>query len=875
MKKTEKSLLNTKVKDLTPEILSQLEKPLGTFDRPFPMWGTQRVEENGITEPRQVLSPIKSNDDPMRVLSERPYKEVMALAYCDMPVPSMLPMFKEGLERRLPESNNKTQFFIGDPGHGKSFLGAMQGKLRTDRTVEIFDCGDKNMNEILFEMVLDFGAGDALPMAIDKRLKAGTLQPLSLGLLDQLNALESGETPIVTHDSKGRTVVDWELLRTGSAEKIETAFQILTKISRVESLEGAGGNSLGMNSQYGPLVRAFIEDREIVLDEYNKMRKGSDNGLQTVWQFMIGEKTSCTVENPLKNKDASAGPSYFTFNRDEMGTGFFVTLTGNKTEDGMTTHSLNKSAYDRLQPTTLPDPDVRDWQHRISQLMTGMPVSTLHEIFKDSADAAPDDFGDWLLSMRREKARIEGVPLSEFQETLLVNWQDTVRASEGMANVLSKWASYTTVDTVTDLFDEVDDEYSKKEGMSFRRIKSLLEGAIAIHPKMQPVDAPVNVKFGDWSKQPVLPEKVVENPSLNFGTRLVDALDTLIHDKATAVGKTKLAEKLNSAMKEFGMRDIDLKDAQRSKVQSVEDSLNMSAFSDRDMSKQAVMARKTFCEYLRQVDPMIQGEDEDIITVKKIRDALEHIKLKSAEETKSLFTVNRDHATLAASPLEGAVIEDNALYEIEDKEMSVSIQNLVHHDDFMAALALPVVGKQNLSAIWDKNIRALNEVREQAGENDNTSSVGAIDDALLVAENASPYGVATTTLCVRYNDGAAGDDDHDVSVHIVHNADRDKTLIVGEAAPSKLFSAFKEAGITYVNRNDPSAKEKVDVALKEMTRNMPDDVNVRLIDAFKYRNDVPIEEDSSRKASFSELLVDKSIDIFQGKYLTKSNKPSV
>jgi hypothetical protein len=875
MKKTEKSLLNTKIKDLTPEIVAQLEKPLGTFDRPFPMWGTQRVDQGGgVVELKQVLSPIKNNDEPMRVYSERPYKEVMALAYCDMPVPSMLPILKKGLERRAPESANKTQFVIGDPGHGKSFLGAMQGKLRSTQSVEIFDCGDKNMNELLFEMVLDFGAGDALPMAIDKRLKAGTLQPLSMGLIGQLNGLGGATEVIVTTDDKGRTIVDWELLRTGSAEKIESAYQILTKISKVEALDGAAGNALGMNSQYGPLIRWYIEGREGVLDEYNKMRKGTDNGLQTVWQFMIGEIPNCTVENPLKNKDSAAGPSSFTFRRDDMKAGFFLTLTGNKTEDGVTTHSLNKSAYDRLAPTTLPDPDMRDWQHRICQLMTGMPVSTLYAVFKESADTDPDGFGEWLVDMRQEKARMEGVPLSAFQETLLVNWQKTVRATEGLANVLDKWATLTGQNIPPELFEEVDEEYSKKEGMSFRKVKHLLEEAIAIHPKMQSADAPVHVKFGDWFKQPVLAEKVVENPSLNFGTRLVDALDEMIHDKTTALGKTILGEKLNVAMREFGMRDIDLKDAERSKVQSVEDSLNMSAFSDRDLGKQAVMARKTFCEYLRQVDPEIQGEDEDIITVKKIRDALEHIKKQSAEETKSLFFVNRDHATLSASPVEGAVIEDNALYEIEDKEMSVSIQNLVHHDDFMAALALPVVGKQNLSAIWDKNIRALNEVREQAGENDNTSSVGAIDDALLVAENASPYGVATTTLCVRYNDGA-GEDDHDVSVHIVHNADRDKTLIVGESAPSKLFSAFKEAGITFVNRNDPSAKEKVEAALKEMTRNMPDDVNVRLIDAFKYRNDVPIEEDAGRKASFSELLVDKSIDIFQGKYLTKSNKPSV
>ena len=183
MKKTEKKdskdLLGTKIKDLTPEIISQLEKPLGTSDRPFPMWGSQRIEYNGRSGLEQVLSVIASDSNPMKIYSARPYSEVMALVYCDMPVPSMLQLFFDGLERRKPESRNRTQMLIGNPGHGKSFMGALQGRLRTRKAVEVFDCGGKNMNELLFEMVLDFGAGDALPKAIDKRLKAGTLQALS------------------------------------------------------------------------------------------------------------------------------------------------------------------------------------------------------------------------------------------------------------------------------------------------------------------------------------------------------------------------------------------------------------------------------------------------------------------------------------------------------------------------------------------------------------------------------------------------------------------------------------------------------------------------------------------------------------------------
>ncbi|MDF3025214.1 MAG: hypothetical protein K0R10_2575, partial [Alphaproteobacteria bacterium] len=347
MKNNKISPLKTPLKDLTPEDLKSLEKPLGTSDRPYPMWGSQRVEHNGRADLEQVLSVIADDTYPMKVFSDRPYKEVIAMAYADMPVPSMLPLFFDGLERRKPTSTNRTQMMIGDPGAGKSFLGAMQGRLRSRDPIEVLDCGGKNMRELLFEMVLDFGAGDALPKSIDKRLQAGALEPLSVALLKGL------PSEVVSLNADGQVAsIDWNGLKTSGNDKVEQAFEVLKKVSKIEGLDNAGGNALGMNSQYGPLIRKFMAGEEIVLDEYNKSREGTDDNLQTVWQFCIGELKECTVENPLKNKDASAGPSEFTFRREDMKPGFFVTLTGNKKEDGVTTRSLNKSVYSRLSPQT-------------------------------------------------------------------------------------------------------------------------------------------------------------------------------------------------------------------------------------------------------------------------------------------------------------------------------------------------------------------------------------------------------------------------------------------------------------------------------------------------------------------------------------------
>jgi len=873
MKKDDARLLKKALRDLTPADIAALERPLGTSDRPFPMWGTQRIEHQGRTSLEQVLSVIADDTYPLKVYSDRPYREVVALAYCDMPVPSMLPVFFDGLERRKPASTNRTQFMIGDPGHGKSFLGALQGRLRAKGSVEVYDCGGKNMNDLLFEMVLDFGAGDALPKAIDKRLKAGTLESLSLALL---KGLPDGT---LSKDEDGNILsIDWNGLKHAGTADVQTAYDVLKKVSSIEGFDNAGGNALGMNSTYGALIRAFIEKREIVLDEYNKSREGSDNALQTVLQFLIGEIKECTVENPLKNKDSTSGPSSFTFRQEDMGLGFFVTFTGNRTEDGVTTRSLNKSVYSRLSPQTLPDPDVIDWQHRICQMMVGLPVSTIYAAFKDQADADPDAFGDWLMWLRKTKADIEGAPIPELQETLLTNWQNVIQSSENLAEFYHRWSEMTDAEKLTsngnsDLLDEVDEEYTKKEGIDFRKIKQHLEEAIPVRPRMLQEDAPRRASFKAWEKSPQLSEPVEENASLRFGTRLAEFLERNVFEKSGAVGKQKLYAKLQKSMEEFGLRDISLQEAARSGRKSVEENLNISAFSDRDINKQAAMARKIFCQYLRQTNPDITASDDEIVTPKKFLDAVKYV---AEKETVSgaLSVVTRDpEAVYGGNPLENATIEDAAVYSVQQRDIDLTIDDLVHHDDLMAAFALPTVTVKNLAAVWDQNIRPLIPQADETAAGADGAANGNLPDikeGLDISENRSKHGIATTSLQVYYD--ADGQEGRAVSVHIVHNSLRNKTLIVGEKVPSKLLSAFREAGITHVDRNDPAAAAKVDAAVSELTRGMSVHIRDRLVEAFKYRNDTETEHLNGKNPQLADLLVDPNIDMMYGKFVAKGKK---
>ena len=869
MKKEQKetqSLLKMKIVDLTLDDLAALEKPLGTPDRPFPMWGTVSVNDGkGKASPEQRLAMVADDQRPMMVYSDRSYAEVMALAYCDMPVPSMLPNMYDILERARPESKNRAYMMIGDPGFGKSFLGALIGRLGSKEPVDVLDCGGKNMRELLFEMVLDFGAADALPDAIDKRLAVGGLKDISIGLLKSM-------PKYVTETPDGKITVDWVALKEPGAH-VEAAFEVLSKVSKIEGFDNAGGNALGMNSQYGPAIRAFIEGRPIVFDEYNKSREGSDDTLQTYLQFLVGEINTFVAPNSLKSKDKSSGPDSFTFNREDMKLGHVVVLTGNKKEDGATTRSLNKSVYSRLDPQVMQDPTPEDWQHRLCQIMSGIPVSTLAKVFHEKAEKDPEAFGEWLLSIRRAKADlIEKAPVPEHQETMLRNWKDLVEATDRFGQFYSKWQHLTDADKATSLNGalgmEVDEEYSKRMSMDFRKVIKHFEEAFPVRPRMTQLGSGYEFDLKDWSKPPVLQKKEVEDVMAHLGTRMTDLIMRKVFETSGAIGKPVLFGLLKAEMVTRGLKDLHLEEGERSNQKSVEDLLNITVFRDKSKNAQATLAQKILCDYLRSVDSNIKVTDnEQIVTATQMSAALEQINRQAAEGKFDLMVANRDYQTLATTPFVPARIVDGVVNpDLIDK---VKTQDMISYTDLVTSFVVPVVGVNNLKSIWDKNISAAMIKGEEAEKavqtsqqpvaqqqaNDNSATPVKRDEGLLMAENGSASGIAITSLLVRDKDASGAD--AEILAHIIVNSNREKMMIVGGDISSGLEKDLKLAGISHVSRNEAGAKAKVDAALNELLQGTDETVRGNLKMAFMYRGFV--DGDKTEK-NVQELLADKTIE---------------
>jgi len=884
-----KGLLKKKTSELTSEEKGKLEKPLGTSKRPFPMWGTVSVEYDGRRELQQMLTMIADDTNPLKVVSERNYDEVIGLAYREMPVPSMLPIFFDGLERRKLSHKGKVQFVKGDPGAGKSFMGAMLGRMRSAGSVDVLDCGGKNMRELLFEMVLDFGGGDALPQAIDKRIQAGKLESISMGLLKSLGEIEKGAH--VKELKNDKIEIDWDGLAKSGTKNVEKVYETLKKVSEIEGLDKQGGNALGMNSQFGPAITSFINGTELVLDEYNKSKEGTDDNLQTFLQFATGEIDECVVENPLKNKDASSGPSEFVFRREDIKAGWFLTLTGNAVEDGITTRQLNKSVYSRLSPQTIPDPTPADWQHRICQIMTGLPVSTLYNVFQEQADANPEKFTEALLYWRTaglSQDEIDNIP--EIQMTFIKNWKNVIPATEKLAEFYNTWQLMTDVDKCVDfgaeLAMEVDETFSHEVSIDFRKVIQHIGDAMPMKPAMQPVVKGNDFDLGSWGDDvPELQPEENEDTALNYGTRLTDLLIRHVFESSGAIGKPQLYQKLLQEIDRIGLKDMDFQEAARSSEKSVEDLLNISVFNDKDPQVQAELVQGILCDYLRAShEELKEAKNEDIVTKTMIVKLLADYRDWDTKEIEGKIVMpNTDLEELAdGKPFDTYNIVDTCV-DPEWAEENLYVDDIADHDRYLSSLVMPVVGKRNVEASFDKNLikffEESNGAKAPAGqdENDiandndngnvsnnttsfNTPNYSGPDEAMKIAQNASDTGLATTTVVVAKHSKNDAEDPELVPVHIIRNSKRDKTLVVADELSPRLEAMFKQAGVIYVNRSAPGAVAKIDAGLKEVTRGMAPTFQEQLRTAVKYRYD----NSKFDKMSLSQVMTSKAVPGLDG-----------
>ncbi|MBI2234368.1 MAG: hypothetical protein HYU57_05175, partial [Micavibrio aeruginosavorus] len=706
--------------------------------------------EKGERVQIQRLGVLEDSQRPLNVYSDRSYAEVFGMAYREMPTPSMLPMFFDALNMRRPESRRRIQYFKGAPGAGKTYMSELIGRMRDPRGPLVVNCGDKNLAELLYETVLDFGKDRDFYAELELRCAQGRLNPLSEKILE-----ESLGSALVREGGKAH--IDWT--------RVENAKGAIDGLEKVRSLEGLGhlgGNALGMATQEGPLIRAWKEGREIVLDEYNKRKPGTDGGLQKILQFLAGEIDECLAENTLKEKGDQAGQA-FSFRREDARAGFFVTLTGNDESDGESTFELSQSVHSRTSPEKIPQATIEDWQHRICQILTGMPISTIYRSDEERWKADPDFFGTWLIKARTvgmSPAQIDNIP--PMQMRLLNRWQDVLKASEIMAKFYHGWSMMIDPDSelarsgqLAKLMMEIDDVYKSEISIDFRKITEHVNKAIEFRPEVRAVEQSGGYTDLDFETPPRMEKDAFEeDPMLNYGTRLAYIIVNHISKTTSDIGKNALHKQLMKHATDCGIVPASFHEAKASSRPTLASLLDEDPYDNRNADIQAVMIRRMVCAHIREKygKETVSATDDDILSVAMVKASLDALKQVQGNDegvelwngqpcvTKDLIILNGDADTVSGQPLSMVSTLDMA-GNVSSGQPGPQAGELLSEKDFLETLVLPRVGEYNLSALWNRAISRSGLVAVNEG--------GHRDRALMAAEGHDEEKIITTTVIVR------------------------------------------------------------------------------------------------------------------------------
>jgi hypothetical protein len=884
------SYLNKKVGEIAKKDLENLKKPLGVKGRPYPMRkGTNFEHSNGDQSFGFQLGLIEDNQNPLLVYSEKSYAEVVGDAMRNMPTPSMLPLFFDALSRRAPGTPRTIQFLKGTAGAGKTFMSELIGKMRDPRGPIKIDCGQKNLSELLFETVLDFNQGKKFYDELDKKLAQKLVNPLTIKLLkENLGAA-------VSENEDGVTIIDWgkighENLIDQDGEPLsneastERALKALKEVSRLEGLDAQGGNALGMATQEGPLIQAWKEGREIILDEFNRGKKGTTSALHGVLQFLAGEIDEITVENTLKEKGENEESQKFTFSRKDQRVGFFVTLTGNAEEDGDDVDELPQSVNSRIMPQTVPVATIQDWQHRICQMLTGIPISTIYYSSEEQWSKDPDAFRAKLLEWRvlgLDAEKVEKIPTLQLK--LLDRWEDTLEATEKLAKFYYTWSQLTNPDSkayqsgdLAHILMELDETYHKETTIDFRKITAHINEALEARPSIIAANESDGFDAGDWSEPPQVETGTMEyDPSKNFGTRLKDVLLKYISETTQALGKTGLYKQLDQLAKDCGLKEPNLKEGRASKQFSIEALLNEDPYQSRNPRVQARIVRDMICDYWRGQSgkghmPQISVNNEEILSITAVLKSLEVAKSRApandndnaakAEHENSFQILTSDPDKMGIAPFDQARIVDlaSALSSESLKKYKVTPKTsaLAARDDVLMSLALPEIRDHVFEKLWHGGLTASGQV--SAGID------GAVDESLAIAEGSSKTQLAFTSVVTRVGEG---ENAKKAALHILFNRATQKGLIVGGKIKQDMKDIFNDCGITYVERCDPRAEKILQRGLNQVVSSGDvSQADKTLKKAFLMRASVPaLEQDAD--ARFRDMLLAKQTELLIPQYI--------
>lgn len=822
--------------------------PLGIPGRPLPMLFTTEKEtgtgKNKKTGTVTELGVIEDAQNPLRFYSRRPYAEAMGILYRNLPIPSMLPAMLEGIERRTPDSPVHMQMILGMPGIGKTTMPEVLALARDPRGAILVDCGGKNLNDLLvFETVLDADRNRSLYAKIDELARDNKLHASSR------RALLQGLPNACTETADGRVSIDWEAINNTPESGLKEVMDIIHNVLGWEGISGQY-SSLMVTTQPGPLQRAKEQGREMIADEYTKAKVGTDGSYQLLMQVLNGERASHTMRGP----DGKT----FTLSRQDFDNGLFVTYTGNLSNDGSSTHGLAASTYERAAPHVFDDPALPtplDWQHRLCQFLTGLPVSTLFYCAEPYWRSNPAEFTKFLMEMRTvglSQEEIANIPSWQFSN--IKNWTNVMQFSTQMATCFSELSQLTNPESemlkqsqFREISMEVDRAYSAEIGIGFRMAKRLIQQSLSV--TAEPRTAQESKGFwlggGTWHEVPAL-NMSAEPAEARQGDRFARKFREEVRAKTHGRGRPATGRQADAILTKAGVFPAaGLKEGMPSDVKDVGALLNYDPREHRSETETAEDIQTILCDYLRTHYPDINVTDNDaIIPLAVVQEVLAEVRQFEPvlNERAGQIVVNNPSVDGAHDiPLGSVVVHDALLAGGERLELPVD--RLCNQEVFLLSMSLPEIGEINKGALWNRALSSSGLISYDPAK-------GLDDEALAMAQKESQTGLAVTTvLCARHTARGA----QPSPVHIVEDTVHGITLMVGDRIDPRTRRNLSRGGIVYVERGTHESALAVQETLDRMLSGQPEDTAAHLKHAFLMRNEASAAH-STRNPGLAELM---------------------
>lgn len=801
--------------------------PIGTRNRPWPT--RQRGEDNGVRT--FGMGVIQSDTDPLWLHSAREYKHVLPELMRNMPVPGMLDAFEAII-------HNPLVYLESDPAYGKSYLANLIGNAMHPEGAVIYDAGGKNMESLLFETVFDSNANSDLMDRINSALRDGTLTAPSLKALRELKGKD--DKPLLSEEGNKR-VFDWKGLEDSAITRKEID-DVLSSVQKYQ--EWNGGLRIGFKDVDGALIRAAKEHRPLVIDEFSRRKVGSEAALQQVWQVVNGEINQLTI--PLGNLGE------FTLRHGDIPK---VIMTSNKPKDGADVHPISDSLESRLVKKEIPAFTEEDWAHRISQVLAGVPITTLARLEKGQMlhGANPEDAQWEVADHNKFRRNLESVrhanetSVPRLQTKLLDHWQDVIAVSQALGRAYHESAALLDPESpvlqqadMSGIRFEVDKPGDKAQKLTPRTALRSLRQAIQRMPESVPATETKGADFTSWDMPNITPSR--EPAEARMGDRLKSVVEHWIDDIAgvtpDGAKRPKLYAQMRKVWEEAGVIGQD----------SVLDRLNIKSTAVEATTDEVRQAQAVINNYLKAKYPGFEGVKEQ--EVELFLKGLQNVPPKPIGDEKVQAHVLTSTPDSIASGAFTDTVEIVSRTNDKSKPGGDDFQDflgdhppakLVDQDKAISTLALPYVGKELLQAI------------------SKTPDGASYKPAATYSGNAAC--VITTAIAKNSDKGA----DAYAKLHVVHNKQTGKSLVVAFTKPS--VEMGRDSSVTVVNAKDTDAAKQVKSWLGANAAGTSDELR----EAFEERNAVP---DAKASARLEALLTDVTIKTFSPTMLDGSHSAS-